>query len=322
MGTPASGPGQLLEPPALAIDANGTISVADSGNVRIARFNTAGDSLGSSATDDEPRGIAVTPDGLRTYVADSRNRITVFGADGAQVDQFGGTGSNLGKLNVPGQIALDPAGNLWVADRGNNRVQQFGPAGERLLTLGARGAGLGQFVHPTGVAVDCRGVLTVTDSDNNRVQQFQLANPTAASCAQLAPVGTPPAPKVPTLPLPDGPQVSTRVLRSKNILAGSGGLPLRVGCDTTCALTVTASITPRARPKKGKKAVSVDVKAPSTSIPGGQTKVVRVTLSRKQVRVLRKALARRRGLAVTVSITAAASVGQPSTATTRVMATA
>ena len=44
-----------------------------------------------------------------------------------QLDQFGGTGSKLGKLNAPAQMTLDPAGNLWVADRGNNRVQQFGP---------------------------------------------------------------------------------------------------------------------------------------------------------------------------------------------------
>ena len=103
-------------------------------------------------------------------------------------------------------MTLDAAGNLWVADRGNNRVQQFGPNGERLLTMGDRGVGPGQFVKPTGVSVDCRGMLTVTDSDNNRVQQFALAAPSVGAVRRArAPLGNPPAPKLPTLPEPLGP---------------------------------------------------------------------------------------------------------------------
>ena len=130
------------------------------------------------------------------------------------ITEFGGLGNKIGKLAAPAQIALDGAGNLWVADRGNNRVQQFGPNGERLLTFGARGVGPGQFINPTGVSVDCRGTLTVTDTQNNRVQQFALAAPPAVACAALGPLGNPPPPKLPTLPLPLGPQVTVRALRS------------------------------------------------------------------------------------------------------------
>ena len=46
IGAQGSGPGQLLDPSALAIDAGGTISVADTGNQRIARFATGGGYLG------------------------------------------------------------------------------------------------------------------------------------------------------------------------------------------------------------------------------------------------------------------------------------
>ena len=319
IGSEGSGPGQLDSPGALAIDAGGTIYVADTGNDRIARFSTAGDYLGSTDVPDPPRGIAVTPDGARTYVSDTRNRITVYDPGGLQLAQFGGTGTTLGKLNAPAQIALDPGGNLWVADRGNNRVQEFGPDGQRLLMFGARGIDPGTFVHPTGVAVDCHGLLTVTDSDNNRVQQFALASPPAASCADLPPVGTPPPPKVPTLPVPDGPQVSVRVLRSTGLVTART-LPLRVGCDTTCALSVTATVTPRGRPRRHHKRVTIAVKLPPSTIPGGQSAIVRLTLTRAQARSLQRALGRRRGLSVVVQLVATAAVGEPTAVTQRIAA--
>ena len=143
----AAGPGQLLDPSALAIDAGGTISVADSGNERIARFGTGGTYLGATTGIGDVRGIAVTPDGSRTYATTSSGRIDVYDPSGEMLDEFGGRGSKLGKLEAPGQIALDAAGNLWVADRGNNRVQEFGPDGERLGMFGGRGVGAGP-VHP------------------------------------------------------------------------------------------------------------------------------------------------------------------------------
>ena len=154
------------------------------------------------------RGVAVTPDGSRTYVSATNNRITVYDAQGGQISQFGGTGSTPGKLSAPAQISLDAGGKLWVADRGNSRIQRFGPDGERLGSFGGRGIGLGQFINPTGVVVDCTGVLTVTDSRNNRVQQFKLTAPEAPPCGPLAPIGHPPPPQIPTLPPPLGPDLA------------------------------------------------------------------------------------------------------------------
>jgi DNA-binding beta-propeller fold protein YncE len=320
IGSLGSGPGQLLAPAALAMDAAGNITVADAGNIRLARFAADGTYLGSSPTDNPGRGIAVTPDGNRTYVSDTANRITVYGPDGAQLDQFGGTGSRLGKLNAPAQLALDPAGNLWVADRGNNRVQQFGPAGERLLTLGARGSDPGQFIHPTGVSVDCNSVLTVTDSDNNRVQSFPLATPVAnASCAPLPPPGIPPALKFPTLPQPLGPVLAVKVLRSAGLLTARN-LPVRVGCDTTCRLTVSGVVAPRALPRKGKP-VSAPLKAQPVTIPAGGSRIVRLTLSDRDAKRLRAALHGKRGLQATVELAATGPAGPPTSQTERVALT-
>jgi tripartite motif-containing protein 71 len=330
IGTEGSGPGQLLAPSALASAADGTISVADTGNDRIARFGADGSYLGSTPTDAAPRGIAVLPDGSKTYVADSANKITVLDAAGTQIDQFGGTGSKLGKLNAPGQIALDPAGNLWVADRGNNRVQEFGPAGERLLSFGGRGTDAGQFIHPTGVSADCNGKVTVSDSDNNRVQTFQLTNPPVGlACTPLAAPAPPPALKFPTLPEPLGPQLSVKVLRKAGLLTARN-LPVRVGCDTTCTLTAAATLVQRGGPTtvgKGKKKhkvapVSVDLAPQKLTIPAGTSKIVRLTIPLTTVKKLRTALAGRRGLDVTLQLDATAAAGPPTSQTTRISATA
>ena len=320
IGSPGSGPGQLQNPSALTIDGGGTIVVADSGNERIARFSTGGSYLGATTGVGDGRGIAVTPDGQRTYVSTANHRIEVFDPSGSEVDEFGGQGSKLGKLESPGQITLDAAGNLWVADRGNNRIQEFGPAGERLLAFGQRGAALGEFVHPTGVSIDCHGLLTVTDSDNNRVQQFALAAPAVAPCAAPIAVGNPPAPKLPTLPAPLGPQVTLRVLRSTGLVA-TRNLPLRVGCDTTCTVTATATVTPKAAPPRKHRRVTVALATVKLTLGAGDAKIVRPTLSKADARRLVKALRGRRGLEVNVQIAAQATTGEPAQVTKRVSAT-
>lgn len=321
IGSEGDGAGQLLDPVALAIDAGGTISVADGGNERIARFSSAGDYLGATTGLGGLRGIAVTPDGSRTYVSSADDRITVYDPTGNRVGQFGGTGSTLGKLNAPAQLALDAAGNLWVADRGNNRIQQFGPDGQRLATLGERGIGLGQFIHPTGVSVSCAGTLTVTDSDNNRVEQFALAAPPTSACVPLGPLGNPPPPKVPTLPAPLGPQLTVRVLRTTGLFTART-LPVRIGCDTTCSLTVSANLVQRSRPARGKRRLATATLSPAeTTIPAGESRVVRLVLSPAKARKLRKVLRGRRGLAATIELIATAAAGEPSEVTKRLNVT-
>jgi tripartite motif-containing protein 71 len=312
IGAPGRGPGRLQAPSALAIDGSGVISVADTGNRRIARFGVAGDWLGEVDDAGAVRGVAVTPDGARIYTTDSASLIRAWSPGGELLDEFGGRGRGLGKLDAPGQIALDAAGNLWVADRGNNRVQAFGPAGERLLAMGRRGIGLGEFVHPTGVSVDCRGTLTVTDSANNRVQQFALAAAAAAPCAPLPPLGNPPPPKLPTLPEPVGPQVTLRALRTSGVITARN-VPLRVGCDTACTLDVTATLTPRSRPPRGRRAVTVSLATVKRAIPAGESGVVRLALSDRDAARLRRALRGRRGLVARLQLTATAAAGEPTT---------
>ena len=314
-----SGPGKLLDPSALAVDAQGTIIVADTGNRRIVRFSPQGADLGSQRVPDSPRGVAVTPDGARLYVSDSRNRITVYGPDGAQLDQFGGTGRKLGKLAAPAQLTLDAAQNLWVADRGHNRVQQFGPNGERLGMFGSRGTGPGQFIAPTGVSADCNGTLTVTDSGNHRVQTFALAAPAATGCAALVAPATPPPPKAFSLPAPVGPVVALRALRTGNLL-GTRSLPLFTSCDTACTVAVTATVSLRGTPRRGRRVV-VAFTSRTAKLPPAQSTLVRLTLPPAAISRLRKAMGAARGLVVDVRLTATGTAGEPTLSSLQLKAT-
>lgn len=317
-----SGPGKLLDPSALAITPGGTIVVADTGNDRLARFRTDGSYLGSMDVGDA-RGVAITPDGARTYVATGSNRrIRAYSPSGDLLAEFGGLGTKLGKLDAPEQIALDGAGNVWVADRGNSRVQQFGPDGERLAAFGQRGTGVGQFIRPTGVSIDCRGVLTVADNGNNRVQQFQLAAPAAAPCAQLPPPAVPPAPKAFTLPPPDGPQITVRVLRKTGMLTRRE-LPLRVVTDTAAEIVASGTLTVQPKKRKGKKRpkpVVVAFAQQRRRVAAGASAVLRLSLSAKRARSVRRALAGRRAIDIALQVTATADAGEPTTETLRLSA--
>lgn len=311
IGSRGRNSGELLDPYALAIDDAGTIHVADSDNKRISRFTTGGRYIGTTPTGNGVlRGIAVTPDGSRTYVSDSRHRITAFDAAGTMLARWGGTGTAQGKLRNPHQITLDANGNLWVADRDNDRIQLFGPNGEQLLTFGERGTGPGQFVRPAGISISCLGTLTVGDRDNNRVQQFKLAAPAVPPCRSLGPLGNPPRPQTPTLPGPPGPEVRLKTLSARGLLTRRK-LALRISCDTICAVTARGSVTHRNKPRGRRKRVTVSLRGVRFTLPAAKQRTVRLALSASSARRLRRALRGSRGLTVTLRIVARPQAGEP-----------
>jgi DNA-binding beta-propeller fold protein YncE len=316
IGSRGSGPGRLLSPSALAFDANQVLYVADTGNGRIARFATSGAYLGAVGSLGAIQGLAVAPDGSRIYAADaSTNRIYVLDAGGNDVTQIGRGGTKAGRLRSPGELALDAAGDLWVADKGNNRVQQFAPDGTLVTSFGERGTGPGQFVRPTGLSVDCHGLVTVGDTGNNRVQQFQAAP--AGTCAALPPVQHPPAPLLPTQPLPVPPELKVAPARTRGILAARG-LPLRVRCDLPCSVSIGATLATRSR----KRGARVALRLRARSLAAGRTTVLRPALSARDARRLRRALHGRRRLLAIVRVTAKASASAPTIVTRRYTVTA
>jgi streptogramin lyase len=183
-------PGQFDYPNGVAVDTNGNVYVADTGN-RAIRFVTPAGYVTTPSTDfSGPTGVAVGPDG-NIYVADyysyTIRKMTPAGAVTILAGLAGtsGTadGTNSGaRFNNPYGIVVDSAGNLYVGDRGNNTIRKVTPVGTTwvVTTLGgipeihgsADGTGrVARLWGPCCVALDSAGNLYVADLSNNTIRK-------------------------------------------------------------------------------------------------------------------------------------------------------
>jgi DNA-binding beta-propeller fold protein YncE len=117
----------------------------------------------------EPRGVAVTKDGMVVVCDFGNNRIQEFGRDLRVVRQWGGPGESAGQFNQPCGIAVGADGQIFVADTWNQRVQVFSPEGRFLRQWAAA------FYGPRGIAVDATGTVFVADTGKNRIVRFSAA---------------------------------------------------------------------------------------------------------------------------------------------------
>ena len=76
----------------------------------------------------EPRGLAISPEG-RLYIADSQNhRIQVLNLKGETLQTILGqpvAGDALGEFNQPWDVAVSSTGDIYICDTGNHRLQKF-----------------------------------------------------------------------------------------------------------------------------------------------------------------------------------------------------
>ncbi|WEF34829.1 NHL repeat-containing protein [Pseudoduganella chitinolytica] len=199
----ADGPGaaaRFSDPFGVAVDARGTIYIADGGdNNRIRRLGTDGsvatfaggaeglrDGKGAAAAFHTPSALALDHLG-NLYVADTGNHaIRKVAPDGSVTTLAGngqpGTADGKGaaaRFNGPVGVAVDDAGIVYVADTYNDRIRRIAPDGTVTTIAGgerpgdADGSGAAAaFDTPSGIAVTPDGTLYVADTGNHAVRRI------------------------------------------------------------------------------------------------------------------------------------------------------
>ena len=207
-GGPATS-AQLHSPEGMAVDAAGNLYIADVGNHRVRKIDSAGvittvagtgerghggdGRLAASAQLQSPRGVTVDAAG-NLYIADSSNHrvrrvdpagvITTVAGTGERGHGGDGRPATSAQLSFPSDVAVDAAGNLYIADYSNHRVRRVDPAGviSTVAGTGERSHGgdggpatSAQLYFPSGVAVDAAGNLYIADYLNDRVRRVNPA---------------------------------------------------------------------------------------------------------------------------------------------------
>ncbi len=151
-------------PAGLAVDAAGSVYVADRGNSVVRKVDAGGIITTVAGTGN----AGYSGDSLLKY---SRGVSRIFK----------GVQATASDLNSPGGVAVDTLGNIYIADTANNRIRMVMASGEILSIAGDGTAGYSgdggpaesaRVNRPEGVAVDSAGNIYVADTGNNRIRMI------------------------------------------------------------------------------------------------------------------------------------------------------
>jgi hypothetical protein len=144
---------RLALPSAVAVDASGSLYIADTNNHRIRKVATNG-------------------------------TITTVAGNGEELFAGDGGAATSASLDSPTGVAVDAAGKIYIADRQNHRIRVVGTNGIITTIAGSGGAsfagGFGgdgasataaTLAKPSGVSVDASGNVYIADTDNHRIRQ-------------------------------------------------------------------------------------------------------------------------------------------------------
>jgi len=199
---------QLSFPAGVAVDASGSLYIADTNNQRVRKVangvitTVAGNGMCCASGPDnvpatdgvlsQPFGLAVDAGG-NLYISDDLYGNHVLKLSNGVINVVAGGGTNgfsgdngaatSAQLWQPAGIALDSAGNLYIADFTNQRIRKV--SNGVITTVAGNGAegfsGDGgpafyaQLNGPVGVAADSSGDVYVADSGNGRIRLLSPA---------------------------------------------------------------------------------------------------------------------------------------------------
>jgi sugar lactone lactonase YvrE len=180
---PDEGPGQMVRPAGVALDAFGRVYVTDRALHRLQRFAPDGKWIGENGAlgseDGALRrpGDVVTAGALAMAVLDEENlRILsydLFGLQQRTLVELGpqGLGSSAGRID-PVALASDRGGALYVADADRDRILILDAGGRLSGTITSTGADGGAFRGLAGLAVSRRGQIVVAERTSARIQRL------------------------------------------------------------------------------------------------------------------------------------------------------
>jgi sugar lactone lactonase YvrE len=157
---------QIVEPSGIAVDSQGNVYIADSGNNRVRKVNPGGTIT------------TIAGNGQYGYLGD------------------GGPATNA-SFKGPSSVAVDSAGNVFVSDYNNCVLRRIDPSGI-VATIAGTGqcgdagdggpAASASISRPYGVAVDSSGRIYIVEGDTNRVRVLTPLLSRPAQVTSLNPV--------------------------------------------------------------------------------------------------------------------------------------
>ena len=188
------------------MDGAGNVYIADEGNDRIRKVDSAGvittvagtgvrgsSGDGGPAVDARlwsPSSVAVDGAGNLFFADSGNDRIRKVGAAGtittvAGTGEFGDGGPAVNaRLYRPSDVAVDGAGNVFIADSFNDRIRKVDATGTISTVAGTGRIGFGgdggpavnaRLYRPSGVAVDGVGNVFIADSFNDRIRKVDAS---------------------------------------------------------------------------------------------------------------------------------------------------
>jgi DNA-binding beta-propeller fold protein YncE len=168
----------LRAPRDVALDSRDRLYVADSGNNRIAVYDSTG-ALSAAWTGglEGPTAVAVIDDGMR-YNDLLVNSVVVVDRDRTRINRLSLSGTIEAQVDMR-RIGLDEAGfaycafdrygNSYFTDQVNDQIHIFDPALKYIISYGREGTGDARFDSPRGITIWPRfGQVFVVESEGGQ----------------------------------------------------------------------------------------------------------------------------------------------------------